>query len=334
MLTLIGCPDLASRRWIWEQYDRHVMADSLEESGTGADAAVVRIHGTSKALALTCDCTPRYVLADPYEGGKQAVAEAWRNLTAVGATPIAITDNLNFGNPEKPLIMGQIVRAIEGMAMACRALDFPVVSGNVSLYNETDGEAIPPTPVVGAVGLIAEHDRRAGFAALKDADAVVLVGEGPGELGASLYLRECLGREEGAPPPVDLALERKTGDLVRTLITQGQARCVHDLSDGGLAIAAAEMALASDMGLTLQGPEIDAHAALFGEDQARYLIAAADPAPILAAAAAAGVACRVVGRAGGESFAVEGLFAIPLSRLRETHEGWLPRYMEGGVSAA
>jgi phosphoribosylformylglycinamidine synthase len=334
MLTLIGCPDLASRRWIWEQYDRHVMADSLEESATGADAAVVRIHGTSKALALTCDCTPRYVLADPYEGGKQAVAEAWRNLTAVGATPIAITDNLNFGNPEKPLIMGQIVRAIEGMALACRALDFPVVSGNVSLYNETDGEAIPPTPVVGAVGLIAEHDRRAGFAALKDSDAVVLVGEGPGELGASLYLRECLGREEGAPPPVDLALERKTGDLVRTLIIQGEARCVHDLSDGGLAIAAAEMALASDMGLTLQGPEIDAHAALFGEDQARYLIAAADPAPILAAAAAAGVACRVVGRAGGESFAVEGLFAIPLSRLRETHEGWLPRYMEGGVSAA
>jgi phosphoribosylformylglycinamidine synthase len=334
ILTLIGCPDLASRRWIWEQYDRHVMADSLEDSATGADAAIVRVHGTRKALALTCDCTPRYVLADPFEGGKQAVAEAWRNLTAVGATPIAITDNLNFGNPEKPLIMGQIVRAIEGMALACRALEFPVVSGNVSLYNETDGEAIPPTPVVGAVGLIADYDRRAGFADLKADDVLVLVGEGPGELGASLYLRECLGREDGAPPPVDLTLERKTGDFVRALIVEGHARRVHDLADGGLAIAAAEMALASDIGLTLNAFDSGAHAALFGEDQARYLIAAADPAPILAAAAAAGVACRVVGRGGGETFAADGLFAISLSQLRATHDGWLPRYMEGGASAA
>jgi phosphoribosylformylglycinamidine synthase len=262
------------------------------------------------------------------------VAEAWRNLTAVGATPIAITDNLNFGNPEKPLIMGQIVCAIEGMALACRALDFPVVSGNVSLYNETDGEAIPPTPVVGAVGLITDYGRRAGFAHLKAGDALVVVGEGRGELGASLYLRECLGREDGAPPPVDLALERKTGDFVRSLIAAGRAICVHDLADGGLAIAAAEMALASDLGLTLLAPDIDAHATLFGEDQARYLIGAADPGPILAAAAVAGVACRLVGHAGGDTFATEGLFAIPLSRLRATHEGWLPRYMEGGAPAA
>jgi len=184
------------------------------------------------------------------------------------------------------------------------------------------------------VGLIADYERRAGFAHLKAGDALVLVGDGPGELGASLYLRECLGREDGAPPPVDLALELRTGDLVRALIAEGRATCVHDLADGGLAIAAAEMALASDMGLTLLSCGADAHASLFGEDQARYLVGARDPAPILAAAAAAGVACRLVGHAGGETFAAEGLFSIPLSRLRATHEGWLPRYMEGGAPAA
>src|SRR6202012_751336 len=221
----------------------------LEESSTGADAGIVRVHGSRKALALTSDCTPRYVAANPFEGGKQAVAEAWRNLTAVGADPIAITDNLNFGNPEKPETMGQIVRAIEGMAEACRALDFPVVSGNVSLYNETNGVAIPPTPTVGGVGLIPDYDRRAGFSGLQPSDRILLVGETRGELGASLYLRELFGREDGAPPPVDLALEKKNGDFVRGLIRSGQVKVVHDLSDGGLICAAAEMALASGVGV-------------------------------------------------------------------------------------
>ncbi|HEY9218798.1 MAG TPA: phosphoribosylformylglycinamidine synthase subunit PurL, partial [Phenylobacterium sp.] len=218
ILQLIGSPDAASKRWLWEQYDRHVMADTLEDSGTAADAGIVRVHGTRKALAMTSDVTPRYVQNDPYEGGKQAVAEAWRNLTAVGATPIAITDNLNFGNPERPEIMGQIVRATDGMAEACAALDFPVVSGNVSLYNETNGAAIPPTPTVGAVGLIADYACRADYAGLKNGDALVLIGETRGELGASLYLREVLGREDGAPPKVDLAAERRNGDFVRALI--------------------------------------------------------------------------------------------------------------------
>src|SRR3990167_7977683 len=218
VLQVIGCPDMASKRWLWEQYDRHVMADTLEDSATGADAGIVRVHGTRKALAVTSDCTPRYVQNDPYEGGKQVVAEAWRNLTAAGADPIAITDNLNFGNPERPEIMGQIVRAIDGMAEACRVLDFPVVSGNVSHYNETNGAAIPPTPTVGAVGLLKDSSLRADFAGMKAGDALVLVGETRGELGASMYLREVLGREDGAPPPVDLALERKTGDFIRGLI--------------------------------------------------------------------------------------------------------------------
>jgi phosphoribosylformylglycinamidine synthase len=330
VLKLMSSPDMASKRWLWEQYDRHVMADTLEDSATGADAGIVRVHGTRKALAVTSDCTPRYVLADPFEGGKQVVAEAWRNLTAVGADPIAITDNLNFGNPERPEIMGQIVRAIEGMAQACRDLDFPVVSGNVSLYNETNGAAIPPTPTVGAVGLIADYAHRADFAGMKDGDTLVLLGSTIGELGASMYLREVLGQEIGAPPSVDLAVERKVGDFVRNLILSDQVTVCHDLSDGGLIAAAAEMALASNTGCSLRSANSTApHAFLFGEDQARYLVAVKDAAPILAAAQAAGVEAAVVGKAGGADLAVEDLFSLPLAKLRSEHEGWMPAYMGG-----
>jgi len=328
VLKLMSCPDMASKRWLWEQYDRHVMADTLEDSATGADAGIIRVHGTLKALAVTSDCTPRYVLNDPYEGGKQAVAEAWRNLTAVGADPVAITDNLNFGNPERPEIMGQIVRSIEGMAEACRVLDFPVVSGNVSLYNETNGTAIPPTPTVGAVGLLADSRKRAGFSGMKAGDTLVLLGETKGELGASLYLREILGREDGAPPPVDLHLERRIGDLVRNLIKSQQVTVVHDLSDGGLIAAAAEMALASHVGITLELPsKLPDHALLFGEDQGRYLIATADPTTVLKAAQAAGIIAEEVGHADGPALATAGIFSIALADLRAAHEGWMPAYM-------
>ena len=328
VLRLMSAPDMASKRWLWEQYDRHVMADTLEDSATGADAGIVRVHGTRKSIAATSDCTPRYVQADPYEGGKQAVAEAWRNLTSVGADPIAITDNLNFGNPERPEIMGQIVRAIDGMAEACRVLDFPVVSGNVSLYNETSGVAIPPTPTVGGVGLIPDHAHRADFSSLADGMSLVLLGETRGELGASMYLREILGREDGAPPPVDLAAERRNGDLVRSLVRSGQVNVVHDLSDGGLVAAAAEMALASDMGITLkaEGP-LPAQAWLFGEDQGRYLLGCAEAAAVLSAAVAAGVPAQVIGSAGGRTLACEGLFSLALDDLRGRHEGWMPGYM-------
>jgi phosphoribosylformylglycinamidine synthase len=328
--SLMACPDMASKRWLWEQYDRHVMADTLADSATAADAGIVRVHGTRKALAVTSDCTPRYVFADPYEGGKQAVAEAWRNLTAVGADPIAITDNLNFGNPERPEIMGQIVGAIAGMAEACRALDFPVVSGNVSLYNETNGVAIPPTPTVGAVGLLPDYDKRAGFGGMQAGDVLLLVGETRGALGASLYLRELHAREDGAPPPVDLALERRTGDFVRGLIRAGAATQVHDLSDGGLLCAAAEMALASDVGLTLTlDSGLEAHAELFGEDQARYLLAVPTDAVAKIAhdAGLAGVVVSRIGAAGGEAVAVEDVLSVALTELRAAHEGWMPAFM-------
>ncbi|MBW8302382.1 MAG: phosphoribosylformylglycinamidine synthase subunit PurL [Brevundimonas sp.] len=334
VIKVLCCPDMASKRWIWEQYDRHVMADTLQDSATGADAGVVRVHGTDKGLAMTSDCTPRYVLADPYEGGKQAVAEAWRNLTAVGSRPIAITDNLNFGNPQRPEIMGQIVRAIDGMAEACRVLDFPVVSGNVSLYNETNGAAIPPTPTVGAVGLLTNYDVVTGFSGMNEGDVLVLIGDTVGELGSSIYLREVLGREDGAPPPVDLALERKTGDFVRGQIEAGALTVVHDLSDGGLIGAAADLALASDVGVDLDATSAaHAHILLFGEDQARYLVAVPDATDLLAAAQAAGVHASVVGRAKGRDFASGGpdgdLFRLPLDHLREMHEGWMPNWIEG-----
>jgi phosphoribosylformylglycinamidine synthase len=319
---------VASKRWLWEQYDRHVMADTLEESSTGADAGIVRVHGTRKALAMTSDCTPRYVQADPFEGGKQAVAEAWRNLTAVGADPIAITDNLNFGNPERPEIMGQIVRAIDGMGEACRALDFPVVSGNVSLYNETNGAAIPPTPTVGAVGLLPDYALRMDFSGLRGGDTLILIGVSHGELGQSLYLREVLGREDGPPPPVDLNAERRNGDFVRGLIRSKRVTAVHDLSDGGLVVAAAEMALASDIGLTLDATSAaHAHPFLFGEDQGRYLVATRQPEAVIASAIEAGLNAALVGRAGGEVFASTGLFGIPLTELRAANEGWMPAYM-------
>ncbi len=332
VLKVVGCPDMASKRWLWEQYDRHVMADTLEDSATGCDAGIVRIHGTGKAIAVTSDVTPRYVQNDPYEGGKQAVAEAWRNLTAAGSLPIAITDNLNFGSPEKPETMGQIVRATDGMAEACRALDFPVVSGNVSLYNETNGVAIPPTPTVGAVGLLVDYDLRMGFGNVAEGDTLVLIGDSHGELGASIYLREILGREDGAPPPVDLAAERKHGDFVRGLIPTGLVAGLHDLSDGGLLIAAADIALASKVGITLSASSsLHAHPYLFGEDQARYLIATPDPDAVLAAAKDAGVRASVAGVAGGEAFASTDLFSIPLEALRAAHEAWMPGFM--GVAA-
>ncbi len=330
LLQLMCCPDMASKRWLWEQYDRHVMADTLADSATGADAGIVRIHGSRKAIAVTSDVNPRYVASDPYEGGKQAVAEAWRNLTAVGAEPIAITDNLNFGNPERPETMGQIVRSIDGMAEACRALDFPVVSGNVSLYNETNGVAIPPTPTVGAVGLIADYALRAGFGAVQPGDQLILIGQTHGELGAGLYLRELFGREDGAPPPVDLAAERRNGDFVRERIRNHGLRRVHDLSDGGLLIAAAEMALASGVGVSLAAQDaLPAHAWLLGEDQARYLLAvpAGEANALLAAAKAADVPARMVGEAGGSTVSCVGLFAVALPDLRAAHEGWMPAYM-------
>ncbi len=323
---LLATPALASKRWIWEQYDHLVMGNTVKRPG--GDAAVIRI-GEKKALALATDCTPRYCYADPVRGGMQAVAESWRNLTAVGALPLALTDNLNFGNPERPEVMGQLVGAIEGIGAACRALDYPVVSGNVSLYNETSGRAILPTPVIGGVGLLLDARDAIDLALKRDGDTLILIGETKGHLGASLYLREVEGRDAGPPPPTDLASERRNGDFVRAEIAAGHVAACHDLSDGGLLVAIAEMAIAGECGVTMSTvpPDMMSHAWLFGEDQARYLVEVPEPGPVLAAARAAGVPARVVGRVGGVELTLPGAGAISIAALKAVNEAWLPGYM-------
>jgi len=328
--TLIASPDLCSRSWIFEQYDRTVMADTV--CASNGDASIVRIHGSHRGLAMTTDCTPRYCEADPRQGGRQAVAEAYRNLCAVGAEPLAVTNCLNFGSPENPVIMNQFVECILGMADSCRDMAFPVVSGNVSLYNETDGQAIQPTPAIGAIGLIENLDHIAGIDTLQEGDVLYLLGESFGWLGASLYFRDVLGREEGTAPPVDPKIERHIGQFVRSMIANGRVRTCHDISDGGLAVALAEMAMASDCGVVCDdAPEGTlSHAWYFGEDQARYVMAISGlaQAEFEAYVAQSNVVFRRIGKAGGDhlDFGADG--AIGLSDLRALHEATLPHHMQ------
>ena len=314
-LAIMGSANYSSRAWVWQQYDHMVGADTVVRPGS--DAGVVRVHGTPKALAFTSDVTPRYCMANPYEGGKQAVAEAYRNLCATGATPLATTDNLNFGNPEKPEIMGQFVGCIKGIAEAVLAFDMPIVSGNVSLYNETDGSAILPTPTIGAVGIMQSLDELIRIAP-NDGDALILIGETHGHLGQSALLVEVFGREDGDAPHVDLVAERKAGDALRAAKAAGLVSAAHDLSDGGLAIAAADMALAADLGVTLTG---EGAGWFFGEDQARYLVActAAKADALVALFAENGVPAAKVGSVGGDALTL-GADIIPLKSIREVFD--------------
>ncbi|HLX97651.1 MAG TPA: phosphoribosylformylglycinamidine synthase subunit PurL [Roseiarcus sp.] len=326
LLTLIGSPDLSSKRWIYEQYDSLILGNTIQ--GPGGDAAVIRLGDGPKGLALTVDCTERYCLADPREGGKQAVAEAWRNLIAVGARPLALTDNLNFGNPERAETMGQFVGCIEGLGEAARALDFPVVSGNVSLYNETMGTSIPPTPAIGGVGLVEDVAKTASLAFKAADEDILLVGGAPAWLGRSAWLATVAGREEGAPPPVDLAAERRNGEFVLSLVRAGRVTAVHDLSDGGLAVALAEMAIAGGIGASVQAEGAE-HAFFFGEDQGRYVLACApgQSAAIAEEATSLGVPLSRIGVTGGETLRLGGAAPLALAALVEAYENWLPNTM-------
>ncbi|WP_408904670.1 phosphoribosylformylglycinamidine synthase subunit PurL [Nguyenibacter sp. L1] len=333
LIRLIGCPDLASRAWVWNQYDSTVGGQTVKRPGA-ADAAIVRIEDTSLGLALTTDCTPRYCKADPRTGGAQAVAEAWRNIVATGARPLAITDNLNFGSPEKPEIMGQFVAAIEGMGEACRALDFPVVSGNVSLYNETrapDGStlSILPTPAIGGLGVLDDVSRAVGLSMPADA-ALVLVGATRGELGQSLWLREIHGREDGPPPALDLAAERRNGDFVRGQIEAGHVLACHDVADGGLLVTLAEMVMAGNVGCVLAAPPsgIRPEAFWFAEDQSRYVVAVRDEDAFTASAAAAGVETRILGRSGGDGLTLPSGATISTARLNAVNSAFFPALMD------
>jgi phosphoribosylformylglycinamidine synthase subunit PurL len=341
LLKLIGSPNLASRRWVWEQYDQTVGADTIQPPG--GDAAVVRVHGSKKALAITTDCTPRYCFADPFEGGRQAVAEAYRNLCAVGAKPLALTNCLNFGNPQRPEIMAQLVGSIEGMAQAAKALDFPIVSGNVSLYNETkadDGssQAVLPTPAIGGVGLIDDGMKSVTIGFKGSGDILVVIGVRGGHLGQSLWLSEIHGRADGPPPPVDPAAERLTGEFVREQIAAGALTAVHDVSDGGLAVAIAEMALAGDCGALIQ-PAGPGHCAkqFFAEDQGLYVATVDDGhlLDFLTGSDAAGVQVEPIGRTAGKRLIFEltdGDYCVSLADLRSAHESFFPRLM--GADAA
>ncbi|TWF49688.1 phosphoribosylformylglycinamidine synthase subunit PurL [Neorhizobium alkalisoli] len=330
LLKLVGSANQSSRRWVWEQYDTLIQGNSLQLPG--GDAGVVRVEGhASKALAFSSDVTPRYVEANPYEGGKQAVAECWRNIVATGAEPLAATDNLNFGNPEKPEIMGQLVGAIKGIGEACKALDFPIVSGNVSLYNETNGVAILPTPTIAGVGLLPDWKKMAKIGSAKDGDVLIMVGTDGSHLGSSIYLRDILDTIDGPAPEVDLVAERRNGDFVRSIIRNGQVTACHDISSGGLVLALAEMAMSSSKGFKVSLKEqrgLD-HALLFGEDQARYVIAVpADLANFVKAGAEnAGVPFRTLGTVEGDKIVVDGLIDLPVADLTKAHEGWFPGFM-------
>ncbi len=321
LLALMSSPAFASRAWVWEQYDHMIMADTVQRPGE--DASIMRVHGTEKALAFTSDVTPRYCRANPYEGGKQAVAEAYRNLVATGARPLATTDNLNFGNPEKPEIMGQFVGCIKGIGEACKALDMPIVSGNVSLYNETDGTAILPTPTIGAVGLLTDYRDHLSMAPDAGWDLLV-VGHATGHLGQSAYLAEIEGREDGDAPTVNLEDEIASAGVIRAACAS-KGFAVHDISDGGLAVAAAEMALAGNVGVSIKAGDAGW---FFGEDQARYLVACAPETTsrVLEAGRAAGVVVQTIGAFNGTDIAL-GDSTLSLADLRHAHETALPRLL-------
>jgi phosphoribosylformylglycinamidine synthase len=312
--ALLASPNYASKAWVYEQYDTMVMGDSARTPGLGS--GIVRVHGTDKAIAFTSDVTPRYVKANPFEGGKQAVAEAYRNLCAVGALPLATTDNMNFGNPEKPEIMGQFVCAIKGISEAVSALDMPIVSGNVSLYNETDGKGILPTPTIGAVGLLTHTDQIIGKD-VRDGHVALVLGATTGHLGQSALLLEVFNRRDGDAPTVDLAAEKAHGTFIRD--NREMIKACTDLSDGGLALAAFELADAAGVGVTLDAADTPT---LFGEDQARYLIACNfDQAEALMIAAAnAGLHLESVGKFGGDQVSFGGITA-PLADLSASYRG-------------
>ena len=329
--TLIATSDIASRRWVYEQYDSHVMADTM--AGPGGDAALIRVHGTTKGLAMSTDCTPRYVEADPFEGGKQAVAESYRNLCATGAKPLAVTNNLNFGNPEKQNIMAQIVGSVNGMGEACRGLDTPVVSGNVSLYNETDGVAIQPCPVIGMVGVIDDVSQAVGIGVTQAGTSLFIVGQetssDDGWLGCSLYARSIAGRDGGAPPPVTIAEEARNGTFIREQIALQHISACHDISDGGLVVAVAEMVMAGTKGATIQMPETATlHGWAFGEDQGRYIVAVQNPDGFSLAATAASVPVALLGTVtDGAELKCGNEAPISVSDLRTVNEAFLPDLM-------
>jgi len=327
---LINSPNLCSRKWVWEQYDHMVMNDTILRPG--GDAAIVRVHGTNKGFEISTDSTPRYCSADPVEGGKQAVAESWRNITSVGALPIAITDCMNFGNPEKEEIMGQFAGVVTGMIEACEILDYPVVSGNVSLYNETNGKGINPTPAIGGVGLIENLNHFSTPHLKRDNDTVLLVGKTDGYLGQSIYAKEILNIISGLPPKVNLKNEKKIGDAIRDLININKLDTVHDISDGGFLVALTEMSISGGIGVKIHLDEKDVSPNfLFGEDQGRYIISVPDEliSDILRILESKNIFFQKIGKTSGTKIIINNSEEIEIKSLKKIHEDWFNEYLKG-----
>jgi phosphoribosylformylglycinamidine synthase II len=330
LLKLLGSPNICSRHWVYHQYDHMVRVNTVMLPG--GDAAVLRVKGTNTALALTCDCNGRYCYLDPYVGAQIAVAESGRNLACTGATPVAVTNCLNFGNPEKPGIFWQFCRAVEGLAEGCKQLETPVVGGNVSFYNESFGEAIYPTPVIGMLGLLDDVDDRVGSAFTGEGDLVVLLGETRDELGGSEYLKVIHGRVTGPPPSIDWGAEK---GLIRCLTTAAGSNVIssaHDLSEGGLAVALSEASIQGEMGASVRlAGNLPLHVLLFSESQSRALVSA--PPEKLGAleeiASQLGVPLEVIGETGGESLDVEGVFSISLEKLKDIYTNSLEKMIAG-----
>ena len=332
-LALLGSPTIGSKRWVYRQYDHMVRTSTINLPGMGA--GVVRVRGTDRALALSVDGNGRYCYLDPHRGAMLAVAEAARNVACAGARPLGATNCLNFGNPERPAIMWQFAKAVEGIGEACRALDVPITGGNVSLYNETDGHAIYPTPVIGVVGLLERADRVVARRFREPGDAIVMLGDSRGELGGTEYLKVIHGLVRGVPPALDLAAERALQQLLVTLSEERLVRSAHDCSDGGIAVTLAECCFdTAGMGAEVEidrvrvagNDAVNVAAALFGESASRVVIGVApdDVTAVLQRAAAASVPAKVIGRTGGNRLriAVAGETVIEVS-VGEAERVWL-----------
>ena len=326
LLTLIGNHDLCSREWIWEQYDHMVMGDTI--GMPGSESGVVKIHNIDKqALAITTDCTPRYCASNAHTGGMQAVCESYRNLCSVGALPLAITDCLNFGNPEKKEVMGQIVDAIRGISDACKKLSMPVVAGNVSLYNETEGKSIPPTPQIGAVGIINNTDNQLSNKISKNNNQdIIVIGSTRGHLQCSIYAKEIAKIEKGCPPTINLDEELKHGKFILDLASLNLIDACKDLSDGGIGIALAELCIMSKVGCEIISPKsLNVNQWLFGEDQARYIIITNKSEAIMNKAKSMNIEAKIIGKIKGNSFSLNNN-KISIEKITNIRNNWFHNY--------
>jgi phosphoribosylformylglycinamidine synthase len=326
LLKMISHPNLCSRKWIWEQYDHMVMADTVVRPGS--DAAVVRVHDTNKGIAISTDCSPTYCKHNSFEGGKHAVVETWRNLIASGALPIAITDCMNFGNPEKPEIMGQFVECIRGMGEACSKLDYPVISGNVSFYNETNGEGIYPTPAIGGVGLIKDLSNVMTIALKKDGNYLCVIGKSSNHLGNSQYLSIIKNKELGSTPSIDLNEELKNGKFVLSCIEQKKFEAVHDIADGGLLVALSEMSMCGEKGVQVDINKSSLLGYFFGEDQSRYLVEVSKDnfEDLMSEAENNNVFVEKIGVTQDNQFEINNIGKIPVQELIRAHELWFQKF--------